>query len=120
MQGGEIVEQGPTREIFANPQHPYTHKLLAAEQKGLPDPVAADAPEVVATEDLRVWFPIQKGLLRQTVGHVKAVNDATLSVRAGETLGIVGESGSGKTTLALAIMRLIPSTGRGQLSGPAD
>ncbi len=112
MQGGEIVEQGPAAEIFANPRHPYTQKLLAAEQKGEPDPVTATATEMVRTEGLRVWFPIQRGLLRRTVGHVKAVNDATLSVRAGETLGIVGESGSGKTTVALAILRLIPSQGR--------
>ena len=112
MQGGEIVEQGQTAEIFANPQHPYTQKLLAAEQKGGPTPVPADAEEVVRTEALRIWFPIQKGLLRKTVGHVKAVNEASLSVRAGETLGIVGESGSGKTTLALAILRLIGSTGK--------
>ena len=111
MQGGEIVEQGPAAQIFSAPQHPYTQKLLAAEPKGRPDPVAADAPEIVRTEGLRVWFPIHRGFLRRTVGHVKAVNDATLSVRAGETLGIVGESGSGKTTLALAILRLIPSTG---------
>ena len=111
MQGGEIVEQGPAAEIFANPQHPYTKKLLAAEPKGRPEPVPDHAPEVVRTDHLRVWFPITRGLLRRTVGHVKAVNDASLSVRAGETLGIVGESGSGKTTLALAILRLIPSIG---------
>ncbi|MFN5995938.1 MAG: ABC transporter ATP-binding protein [Paracoccaceae bacterium] len=111
MQGGEIVEQGVTAEIFANPQHPYTQKLLAAEQKGGPPPVPEGAAEVVRTDALRIWFPIHKGLLRKTVGYVKAVNDATLSVRAGETLGIVGESGSGKTTLALAILRLIGSTG---------
>ncbi|WP_333818012.1 ABC transporter ATP-binding protein [Tabrizicola sp.] len=112
MQGGEIVEQGPAAQIFADPRHPYTRKLLAAEQKGGPPPIPAGAAEVVRTENLRVWFPIQKGFLRKTVGHVKAVNDATLSVRAGETLGIVGESGSGKTTLALAILRLIDSTGK--------
>ncbi len=112
MQGGEIVEQGPTAQIFSNPQHPYTQKLLAAEQKGGPQPVPVGSQEIVRTENLRVWFPIHKGLLRRTVGHVKAVNDASLSVRAGETLGIVGESGSGKTTLALAILRLIGSQGK--------
>ncbi len=111
MQGGEIVEQGPVAEIFANPKHPYTQKLLAAEPHGRPDPVPDGAEEIVRTEDLRIWFPIQRGLLRKTVGHVKAVNAASISVRAGETLGIVGESGSGKTTLALAIMRLIASEG---------
>jgi microcin C transport system ATP-binding protein len=111
------VEQGPTAEIFANPQHPYTQKLLAAEARGLPDAVPDTAPEVVRTDDLRVWFPITAGLMRSTVGHVKAVNAADLVVRAGETLGIVGESGSGKTTLALAILRLIASTGQVALMG---
>ncbi len=111
MQGGEIVEQGLTRDIFANPQHPYTRKLLAAHATGHPEPVPAGAAEVISTTDLRVWFPIQRGFLRRTVGHVKAVNAATLSVRAGETLGIVGESGSGKTTLALAILRLLQAEG---------
>ncbi len=112
MKDGEIVESGPTSEIFTNPQHPYTQMLLAAESTGAPQPVPADAPVIAQTEHLKIWFPIQRGLLKRTVGHVKAVNDATLSVRAGETIGIVGESGSGKTTLALAIMRLIRSEGR--------
>ena len=118
MQGGEIVETGPTAAIFAAPRHPYTRKLLAAEPTGRPDPVAPGAPTVVETERLRVWFPIRRGLLRRTVGHVKAVNEATLAIRAGETLGVVGESGSGKTTLALATMRLISSEGRDRLSRP--
>ncbi|MEL7090926.1 MAG: ABC transporter ATP-binding protein [Pseudomonadota bacterium] len=111
MQNGEIVESGRTADIFDAPQHPYTQKLLSAEPTGAPVPVASDAPVVAHTENLKIWFPIQAGLLRRTVGHVKAVNDASLEVRAGETVGIVGESGSGKTTLALAIMRLIKSEG---------
>ena len=117
MQGGEIVEQGPTAAIFASPRHPYTQKLLAAEPKGRPGAVAPNAPIVVQADKLRIWFPIQRGFLRKTVGHIKAVNEATLSVRAGETLGIVGESGSGKTTLALALIQLIASTGQVTILG---
>jgi microcin C transport system ATP-binding protein len=111
MKDGLIVEQGKTADIFANPEHPYTQKLLAAEPAGSPRPVPEDAEEIVATDDLRIWFPIQRGLLRRTVGHIKAVNAASVRVRSGETLGIVGESGSGKTTLALAVLRLISSDG---------
>ena len=112
MKDGEIVETGPTAQIFESPQHPYTQMLLAAESAGTPDPVPADAKTVATTDNLKIWFPIQRGMLKRTVGYVKAVNDASLQVRAGETVGIVGESGSGKTTLALAIMRLIRSQGR--------
>jgi len=111
MQNGVIVEQGPTAAIFADPQHPYTQKLLGAAATGLPDAIPADAPEILRTDDLRVWFPIHGGFLRRVTGHVKAVNAASLTVRAGETLGVVGESGSGKTTLALAVLRLIDSEG---------
>ncbi|AOZ70433.1 microcin ABC transporter ATP-binding protein [Rhodobacter xanthinilyticus] len=111
MQNGEIVEQGPAEEIFANPQHPYTRKLLAAEPQGRAEPLDPGAEELLSAEDLKVWFPVKRGWLRRTVGHVKAVNGASLRLKAGETLGIVGESGSGKTTLALALMRLIESEG---------
>ena len=111
MKDGEIVEHGDTSEIFANPKHPYTQMLLNAESAGVPDPVPAEAPVIATTDELRIWFPIQRGFLKRTVGHIKAVNAATIEVRAGETIGIVGESGSGKTTLALAIMRLISSDG---------
>ncbi len=112
MKDGNIVETGPTVEIFGNPQHPYTQMLLAAESTGVPAPVPDEAPVILQTEKARIWFPIRRGLLKRTVGHIKAVNQATLTVRAGETLGVVGESGSGKTTLALAVMRLIQSEGR--------
>ncbi|MCT4611254.1 MAG: ABC transporter ATP-binding protein [Pelagimonas sp.] len=111
MKDGEIVEQGPTADIFANPQHDYTKMLLSAESTGQPDPVSDSAEEIAKTQNVKIWFPIYKGLMKRTVGHVKAVNDASFAVRAGETVGIVGESGSGKTTLALAIMRLISSEG---------
>ena len=111
MKNGEIVEQGPAKAVFDAPQHEYTKKLLAARAVGVPTPVPAGAKEIVAADKLRVWFPIKSGLMKRVTGHVKAVNEASLSVRAGETLGIVGESGSGKTTLALAIMRLIGSEG---------
>ncbi|MDO6588894.1 microcin ABC transporter ATP-binding protein [Loktanella sp. D2R18] len=112
MKDGEIVETGPAVEIFSNPQHPYTRSLLAAESTGHPVPVPEGAPVVLEADETRIWFPIHAGLLRRTVGHIKAVNAATLRIRAGETMGVVGESGSGKTTLALAAMRLIRSEGR--------
>ena len=109
MQEGVIVETGDTSQIFNAPKHAYTKMLLEAETGGGPEPVSEDAPTILLTQKLKVWFPIQRGLLRRTVGYVKAVNEASFSVSAGETLGVVGESGSGKTSLALAIMRLISS-----------
>jgi len=109
MQDGVIVEAGDTSQIFNAPKHAYTKMLLEAETDGGPEPVPEDATAILLTQKLKVWFPIQRGLLRRTVGYVKAVNEASFSVSAGETLGVVGESGSGKTSLALAIMRLISS-----------
>jgi microcin C transport system ATP-binding protein len=119
MRDGEVVEAGATADIFDNPQHAYTKQLLDAEPSGVPLPVAPDAATLVQTRDLRIWFPVQQGFLRKTVGHIKAVNQASLCVREGETLGVVGESGSGKTTLALAIMRLIQSQGGIEFDGRA-
>ncbi|ESZ50154.1 ABC transporter ATP-binding protein [Mesorhizobium sp. RSR565B] len=117
MTKGKIVETGPTRDIFANPQHAYTKHLLAAEPKGKP-PAANDAAKPVMTgKDIKVWFPIKKGFFRTTVDNVKAVDGIDVTVRAGQTLGVVGESGSGKTTLGLALARMISSTGTIQFNG---
>jgi microcin C transport system ATP-binding protein len=112
MTKGEIVETGPTEEVFTSPQHPYTKHLLAAEPKGRPPAYKPDAPIVVSGDDIKVWFPIKRGLLRRTVGYIKAVDGIDVSVREGQTLGVVGESGSGKTTLGLALLRLVSSKGR--------
>jgi microcin C transport system ATP-binding protein len=111
MNSGEIVEQGPVEQVFTAPKHPYTRALLAAEPKPDPAPPRPEQPVVISTDDLKVWFPIKRGLLRSTVGHIKAVDGVSLAVRKGETLGVVGESGSGKTTLGLALLRLISSKG---------
>jgi len=112
MTEGEIVEQGPTEEIFTNPQHAYTKHLLAAEPKGDPPKTDHSAPVILTGDNLKVWFPIKRGLLRKTVGHIKAVDGIDVAVREGQTLGVVGESGSGKTTLGLALLRLLSSQGR--------
>ena len=111
MNAGKVVEAGKTSEVFAQPQHSYTRHLMSAEPKGRPPVPNPGAPVVLETQDLKVWFPIKRGLLRRTVDYIKAVDGLTLKVRAGETLGVVGESGSGKTTLGLALLRLISSKG---------
>ena len=111
MNNGLIVETGPVEQIFSNPEHAYTKHLLAAEPKGQPPVSNAHGPIIIETDNLKVWFPIKRGLLRKTVDHVKAVDGLSLQLRAGETLGVVGESGSGKTTLGLAILRLVASEG---------
>ena len=111
MTKGRIVEQGNTAEIFDNPQHSYTQHLLAAEPKGKPTTAAANAPMVIEASDLKIWFPIKRGVLRKVVGHIKAVDGVSIEVREGHTVGVVGESGSGKTTLAMGLLRLERSEG---------
>ncbi len=114
MNEGAIVEAGPTAEIFESPQHEYTKHLLAAEPSGEKLPADPTAPVVLQGNDLRVWFPIKKGLLRRTAAYVKAVDGFSITIREGQTVGIVGESGCGKTTLGMALLRLEHS--RGEIS----
>jgi microcin C transport system ATP-binding protein len=111
MKQGKIVEHGTVEDVFKAPQHPYTRALLAAEPKVQPAPLNPQGDVIIRTDDVKVWFPIKRGVLRKVVGHIKAVDGVSIDVRRGETLGIVGESGSGKTTLGLAILRLIASNG---------
>ncbi|MCS0502212.1 ABC transporter ATP-binding protein [Ancylobacter mangrovi] len=111
MNHGKIVEAGPAAEIFAAPSHPYTRALMEAQPKGNPAPPDPQAPMVLEADKLKVWFPIKAGVMRKTVGHIKAVDGVSVAIRKGETLGVVGESGSGKTTLGLALLRLISSQG---------
>ena len=117
MSAGEIVEAGATRAIFESPGHPYTRRLLAAEPRPMPRAPRPEAPIVVEADDVRVWFPIRRGVLRRTVGHVKAVDGVSVVVREGQTVGVVGESGSGKTTLGLALLRLQACEGRIRFAG---
>jgi microcin C transport system ATP-binding protein len=111
MKDGKIVEHGAVERVFNSPEHPYTRALMAAEPRPDPAPPQPDAPILLETEHLKVWFPITSGFMRKVTGHIKACDGLTITLRKGETLGVVGESGSGKSTLGRAILRLISSEG---------
>ncbi|MSO73224.1 MAG: ABC transporter ATP-binding protein [Rhodospirillaceae bacterium] len=119
MKDGTIVESGDVASILAAPKHPYTQDLVAAQPKARASSPDAGAAEILAAENLRVWFPIRRGLIRRTVGQIKAVDGVSLSLKTGQTLGVVGESGSGKTSLGLALLRLVASTGAIRFQGAA-
>ncbi|MBA54751.1 MAG: microcin ABC transporter ATP-binding protein [Pseudomonadales bacterium] len=111
MTQGKLVEVNETPLLFKDPKHEYTKSLLAAEPSGSPVETSQDSASVMDVQSLRVWFPIKRGVFKHTVGHIKAVDDISFTIKKGYTLGIVGESGSGKTTLVQALLKLIESKG---------
>ncbi len=111
MRDGHLVETNETEELFSRPSHRYTRELIESELTEEPPQSDPDAEKLLALNDVRVWFPIQRGFFRRTKGYVKAVDGVTVEVRRGHTLGVVGESGSGKTTLGRAVLRLESSEG---------
>ena len=119
MTEGRIVEHGATEQVFDRPAHPYTQTLLASEPPHREESGSEPngTPPLLEAKAVRVWFPIRRGLLRRTVGHVRAVDGVDVALRPGRSVGVVGESGSGKTTLALALLRLQPAEGELRFDG---
>ncbi|MGB8313195.1 MAG: ABC transporter ATP-binding protein [Aestuariivirga sp.] len=111
MRYGEVVEEGDTKTIFANPKHPYTRALLEAEPTGRKAPPAAKAPKILDGTNVSVTFEIGGGFLAGPPIELRAVDHVSVVLKQGQTIGIVGESGSGKSTLARALLRLLPSEG---------
>ena len=111
MKTGEIVERGETEALFASPQHPYTRMLIDSEPRGRKEPAPQGAPLILDARNVEVTFSTRGGLFGRVNHVLKAVDGVSLSVRAGETIGVVGESGSGKSTLGRAILRLLPASG---------
>jgi len=111
MHGGELVEQGHTEKVFTSPSHEYTKYLLDSELREQVKSASGKDRIVLEAQNVKVHFPIQRGVFRTIRGYIKAVDGISLTIREGHTVGLVGESGSGKTTLGLALLRLVSSTG---------
>ncbi len=110
MKNGKIVENGTNKKIFTAPDHHYTKELISLQSKKKIK-LFESQKVMLNVENLKVWYPIKKGIFKKTVDHIKAINEISFYLNEGESLGIVGESGSGKTSLILAILKLISSKG---------
>ncbi len=119
MQEGRIVEQGAVSDVFGAPQHAYTRRLLDSEPKPMLEGSKPKEAVLLKGEHLKMYFPIKGGFFSRKIGEVKAVDDVSVELREGETLGIVGESGSGKTTLGLNLLRLNEGSGTVVFDGKA-
>jgi ABC-type microcin C transport system duplicated ATPase subunit YejF len=117
MKKGEILETGPTENVFANPQHAYTRALLAAEPTGTKTPVSPSAPSLLTAIDVDVTFEMPRPFLAPRPEPIRAVQQVSLDLKRGETVGIVGESGSGKSTFARAVLGLLPAKGKIRFAG---
>ncbi len=119
MQQGQIVEIAPVKQLFSSPQHPYSQTLINTRLQDRLSPssekslqtAGKESDLLLSIEDLRVWYPVKSGVFGRVRSHIKAVDGVSLAIAPAKTIGIVGESGSGKSSLALALLRLIKSTG---------
>ena len=108
MQHGEVKEHNTTAALFANPQHPYTRRLLASDPKGVAQPLVGNLPTALEGKNVRVTYTLKRGgFFNATYSDLQAVDGLSLELKKGETLGLVGESGSGKTTFGQALIRLL-------------
>ena len=118
MQNGSIVELKTKKELFSNPENSYTQKLFDAipswekrtDENEIEEIERTERTSLLKVKDLKVYYPIRKGIFKRTIGHVRAVDSVTIDLHAGETVAIVGESGSGKTTMGKGILQLLEVT----------
>nr|HMS45767.1 ATP-binding cassette domain-containing protein [Alphaproteobacteria bacterium] len=112
MRQGQVVEEGPVSQMLSSPNHPYTRQLIQSYPQPKQIQPAGDKDILLQAQNVRVWFPIRRGFLMKVSDYVREVQDVSLTIKTGQTIGLVGESGSGKSTLAMALLQLVPYQGQ--------